>query len=197
MGIVCLNRLNFFSQFIHLNTIFRTQCWQPVCGSFRHLLFLSFHAYQVCDRLTRVSVRRKETQLSTVDIWLQLIIEKDSCLFIDLSSVPYFWALFFNHNGVITRNTHSILYLGTKHCLNPSVCSCCNYPLLSNPPFVFENEAALGNRGLNLLVRGWAKPFGVKQDRDNKRGGDTMWEGSGSACLFSRLLFVFLSEKSV
>lgn len=64
-------------------------------------------------------------------------------------------------------------------------------------PFVFENEAALCHRILNLVVCERAKPFGVKQDRDNKRGGDTMWKGSGSACLSARLLFVFLSDKSI
>ena len=62
---------------------------------------------------------RKHNSLP-LDIWLRLIIEKDSCLFIDLSSVPYFWALFFsfslsimlNYPVVMTQNTYKILHWG-------------------------------------------------------------------------------------
>lgn len=149
-----------------------------------------------------LSSGRKRNSLP-LDIWLRLIIEKDSCLFIDLSSVPYFGALYFFSPS---------LSLSCLTSSNNSECSILCWGVFSNtgltqqssfavirhcfPNFVSENEAALGH-GIWLCASKRAKPFGVKQDRDNKRGGDTMWEGSGSACLSARLLFVFLSDKSI
>lgn len=42
-----------------------------------------------------------------------------------------------------------------------------------------------------------SKPFRVRRDKDKKRGGDAMWEGSGLSRLPVRVLFVFLSDKSI
>lgn len=37
----------------------------------------------------------------------------------------------------------------------------------------------------------------MEKKKKEKRGGDAMWEGSGSTCLPVRVLFVFPSDKSI
>lgn len=79
--------------------------WPFVYALMRYLYISNYHVGIVHDRLTRMgSSGRKHNSLS-LHIWLWLIIEKDSCLFIDLSSVPYFWALFFLCCVKLSSNT--------------------------------------------------------------------------------------------
>lgn len=91
------------------------------------LFYILMQTLHLTDLSEWASNGRKHNSF-LLDIWLQLIIEKDSCLFIDLSSLPYFWALFFlslSLSHVTNRKNTVFCAEGEyfKHSLNPSLFS--------------------------------------------------------------------------
>lgn len=187
-----------------LNLLHKNTDWPFANASIRQLFILNHHVDLVCDKFTRMAFKRKEAQLSAA--WYLITANNRK------RQLPFHWSVF----GALFRSPVFFFFPSLSlSCLTSSYnseCSILCWGVFSNtgltqqssfavirhcfPNFVSENEAALGH-GIWLCASKRAKPFGVKQDRDNKRGGDTMWEGSGSACLSARLLFVFLSDKSI